>query len=68
MSSPIHKNEMSTSIKQRKIKTSLTNKTTSNMDTRSELADLIKRKAEISVSFITKLSLYDEQKIMAVSS
>ena len=51
MSSPLpkHGNDSST-LKQRKIKSSsLTNK--NSTDTRSELADLIKRKAEISVCF-----------------
>lgn len=52
MSSPLPKHGSdNSSLKQRKLKTSsLTNKSTSNLDTRSELADLIKRKAEISVS------------------
>lgn len=57
MSSPIPKHinndsNASAQNKQRKLKTaaSMTNKTSAILDTRSELADLVKRKAEISVS------------------
>lgn len=38
------------SDKQRKMKATTNKTTTNNLDTRTELAELIKRKAEISVS------------------
>lgn len=51
MSSPLHKSssENAAAVKQRKTKTTNAAKSTASMDTRSELADLVKRKAEISV-------------------
>lgn len=53
MSSPLYKhtNENLSSAKQRKVKSTNAAKSTTNIDSRSELADLIKRKAEIAVSF-----------------
>lgn len=53
MSSPLYKhtNENASSAKQRKNKSTNAAKSTTNIDSRSELADLIKRKAEIAVSF-----------------
>lgn len=59
MSSPLpkHTNDHA-SVKPRKLKTpGLTNKLTSNLDSRSELADLIKRKAEISVETLKQTLL-----------
>lgn len=52
MSSPLHKSssENATANKQRKIKTNNTAKSNANLDSRTELSDLIKRKAEIAVS------------------
>lgn len=47
MSSPLPKG----SDKQRKMKATTNKATTNNLDTRTELAELVKRKAEISVSF-----------------
>lgn len=56
MSSPLtkHGND-SSSNKPRKIKTTNSVKSSSNLDSRTELADLIKRKAEISVSTTIQL-------------
>lgn len=52
MSSPLQKTSGDNGVaqKQRKIKSTNTAKSSTNLDTRSELADLVKRKAEISVS------------------
>lgn len=47
MSSPLPKG----SDKQRKMKINTNKSTANNLDTRTELAELVKRKAEISVSF-----------------
>lgn len=54
MSSPLYKhgNENASNAKQRKIKTTNAVKSSTNMDSRTELADLIKRKAEIAVSYL----------------
>lgn len=51
MSSPIHQqNGNDTQLKVRKTKTNMaSSKSTSNLDTRQELAELIRRKAEITV-------------------
>lgn len=51
MSSPLYKhtNENSSAMKQRKIKSTNTPKSSTNLDSRTELADLVKRKAEIAV-------------------
>lgn len=57
MSSPLpkHSGDNASLKQQRKIKTSglTNNKSSANLDTRTELADLVKRKAEISVNIIT---------------
>lgn len=55
MSSPLHKpnSENSSALKQRKIKSTNAAKSSTNLDPRTELADLVKRKSEISVSFNT---------------
>lgn len=61
MSSPLpkHGNDSSSATKPRKLKTpGLANKSSSNLDSRSELADLIKRKAEISVG--GKIKMYTD--------
>lgn len=53
MSSPLYKHTNdSSAIKQRKVKSTNAAKSTTNLDTRTELADLVKRKAEIAVSLI----------------
>lgn len=53
MSSPLYKHSNDTAaLKQRKIKTTNTAKSSTNLDTRTELADLVKRKAEIAVSHL----------------
>lgn len=53
MSSPLYKHTNDNSaIKQRKGKSTNAAKTSTNLDTRTELADLVKRKAEIAVSVI----------------
>lgn len=53
MSSPLYKHTNDNSaIKQRKGKSTNAAKTSTNLDTRTELADLVKRKAEIAVSII----------------
>lgn len=52
MSSPLQKSssENASAVKQRKSKTTNAAKSTASMDTRTELADLVKRKSEISVT------------------
>lgn len=52
MSSPLHKpsGENASTVKQRKIKAPNTVKSSASMDTRTELSELVKRKAEISVN------------------
>lgn len=45
-----HTNENASNAKQRKAKSANAVKSTTNLDSRTELADLIKRKAEIAVS------------------
>lgn len=50
MSSPLYKHTNDNSaMKQRKAKSTNTAKSTTNLDSRTELADLVKRKAEIAV-------------------
>lgn len=62
MSSPLYKhtNENSSTAKQRKIKSTNAVKSTTNLDSRTELADLIKRKAEIAVSEFFILSKFNQ--------
>ena len=56
MSSPLYKHTNDNSaMKQRKAKSTNTAKSTTNLDSRTELADLVKRKAEIAVGWIFKL-------------
>lgn len=51
MSSPLYKHTNENSaMKQRKVKSTNASKSSTNLDTRTELADLVKRKAEIAVS------------------
>lgn len=51
MSSPLYKHTNENSaMKQRKVKSTNAAKSSTNLDTRTELADLVKRKAEIAVS------------------
>lgn len=52
MSSPLHKQsgENASAQKQRKMKSTNTAKSSTSSDARTELADLIKRKSEISVN------------------
>lgn len=53
MSSPLYKHTNENSaMKQRKQKSTNAAKSSTNLDTRTELADLVKRKAEIAVNFI----------------
>lgn len=50
MSSPLYKHTNDNSaMKQRKAKSTNAAKSTTNLDSRTELADLVKRKAEIAV-------------------
>lgn len=54
MSSPLYKHTNDNSaMKQRKAKSANTAKSTTNLDSRTELADLVKRKAEIAVCRLT---------------
>lgn len=53
MSSPLYKHTNDNmAMKQRKAKSTNAAKTSTNLDTRTELADLVKRKAEIAVNCI----------------
>lgn len=59
MSSPLYKHTNENSaMKQRKVKSTNSAKSSTNLDTRTELADLVKRKAEIAVSDFFSNNLY----------
>lgn len=61
MSSPLYKHTNDNSaLKQRKQKSTNAAKSSTNLDTRTELADLVKRKAEIAVRCVLNANYHME--------